>query len=121
VLKWFAYHGGPVVLDVVAPILLKTGAVHTEPVFAAKTKLLATLLTLPFDDASSFKLLSLCLQLIESTRIGGSDSESPLAGVSDLIVDQVTEILGDRVVEEHVGTESQTDVGAEEKESCEAA
>ncbi len=120
VLRWFGYYGGPIVLDVVAQIMLNTAG-HSEPGRAAKVNLLASLLTLPLDGESSFKLLPVCLQLIESTRLGGSVNRSPLAGVSEQIIDQVTEILDNRVVEDAVNTDSQADDGITEAEIWEAA
>jgi len=121
VLKWFGYFGGPIVLDVVAPILLDLApAVGTEPGFAAKTKLLAALLALP-DDANPLRRLELLADLAKTTRVGRAYVESPLAGVSEQLVGQVAEILDDRVVEDAVETDSHTDDSITEAEIWEAA
>jgi hypothetical protein len=86
VLKWFAYFGGPGILDVVAPILLDgLPAVRTEPIFAAKVKLLASLLTLP-DDGDPRRLINLMFDLTKTTRVGGTDSQSPFLDVCEQFV-----------------------------------
>jgi hypothetical protein len=89
VLKVFGYHGGPLVLDIVTPVLLqhlpRFSACRADDVMAARFKLLAALLMRPADHEPA-KITPILLQLVDATHVGGGTSEAPFAGVTERFV-----------------------------------
>ena len=122
-----AYYGGELVLELAEEALLGrssrsngTAQQTSHDQLVAKIRLLATLLTLPFDK-DSIKLLRVYVDLLFSTLMGSACNESPFAGVTDELVDQAVEILDGHVMEDAVEADSQADNGATENENWEAA
>jgi hypothetical protein len=127
VLRTMAFYGGPLLLDLASAALLESeltlpdkSTVNPSELVVRKVRLLASLLTLP-DDGNPLRQLDLLIDLASTTHVGGAYLESPLAGVSEQVIDQAAEILGKRVIEDAVETDLHTDVGISETETWQAA
>jgi hypothetical protein len=94
--------------------------VNPSELLVRKVRLLAALLTLP-DDGNSLRQLGLLVDLAKITCTGGACPESPLAGVTEQVIDQATVILGKPVIEDAVETDLHKTAGISETETWKAA